>query len=69
MDGASFVQGLFESIKDETRMGCPAHPPADDATGIGVDAEKAAQKTVEDLYVKIGQLTVERDFLAQRSGR
>ena len=37
MDGASFVQGLFESIQDEANMSCPAHPPADDATGIGVD--------------------------------
>ena len=36
---------------------------------VGVDAEKTAQKTVEDLYAKIGQLTVERDFLARRSGR
>jgi len=37
--------------------------------GVGLDAEKAAQKTVEDLYAKIGQLTVERDFFARRSGR
>ena len=36
---------------------------------VGVDAEKAAVKKVEDLYAKIGQLTVERDFLAKRSGR
>jgi len=36
---------------------------------VGADAEKTAQKTVEDLYAKIGQLTVERDFLARRSGR
>ncbi|MBB4264215.1 transposase [Bradyrhizobium sp. CIR3A] len=36
---------------------------------VGLDAEKAAEKTVEDLYAKIGQLTVERDFLAKRSGR
>jgi transposase len=36
---------------------------------IGLDAEKSAQKTIEDLYAKIGQLTVERDFLARRSGR
>ena len=35
---------------------------------IGLDAEKSAQKTIEDLYAKIGQLTVERDFLARRSG-
>ncbi len=37
--------------------------------GVGIDAEKASEKTVEDLYAKIGQLTVERDFLAGRSGR
>ncbi len=36
---------------------------------VGLDAEKTAQKTVDDLYAKIGQLTVERDFLARRSGR
>jgi transposase-like protein len=36
---------------------------------VGADAEKATQKTVEDLYAKIGQLTVERDFLSRRSGR
>lgn len=36
---------------------------------VGVDAEKVAQKQVDDLYAKIGQLTVERDFLARRSGR
>jgi len=36
---------------------------------VGLDAEKAAQKTMDDLYAKIGQLTVERDFLARRSGR
>src|SRR5271155_1779520 len=29
---------------------------------VGLDAEKTAQKTVEDLYAKIGQLTVERDL-------
>jgi transposase len=36
---------------------------------VGVDAEKTAQRQVDDLYAKIGQLTVERDFLAKRSGR
>ncbi|MFT9093124.1 MAG: transposase [Gluconacetobacter sp.] len=39
-----------------------------DAT-VGHDAERAAQKRIDDLYAKIGQLTVERDFLASRSGR
>jgi transposase len=32
-------------------------------SNASLDAEKSAQKTVEDLYAKIGQLTVERDFL------
>ena len=36
---------------------------------VGLDAEKTAQKTLDDLYAKIGQLTVERDFLARMSGR
>ena len=37
MNGPAFVQGLFESIKDETRMSGPADPPADDTARIGVD--------------------------------
>jgi transposase len=36
---------------------------------VGAEAEMRAQKTVADLYATIGQLTVERDFLARRSGR
>ncbi len=36
---------------------------------VGADAEKLAQRRVDDLYAKIGQLTVEREFLAKRSGR
>jgi transposase len=39
------------------------------ALTVGAAAEMRAQKTVEDLYAKIGQLTVERDFLSRRSGR
>jgi transposase len=39
------------------------------APNVGLDAEKTAQKTMDKLYAKIGQLTVERDFLARRSGR
>jgi len=38
-------------------------------SGAGVDAEERTQRTIEDLYAKIGQLTVERDFLSKRSGR
>src|SRR6266699_5593521 len=37
--------------------------------GVGTDAETRAQRVIDDLYAKIGQLTVERDFLAKRSGR
>ena len=39
------------------------------ALTVGAAAEMRVQKTVEDLYAKIGQLTVERDFLSRRSGR
>ena len=39
------------------------------ARTVGAAAEMRMQKTVEDLYAKIGQLTVERDFLSRRSGR
>ena len=41
MDGPPFMQSLFESVDDEDRMGCPACPPADNATGIGVYDEGA----------------------------
>jgi HTH-like domain len=32
--------------------------------GAGLDAEGRSQRTIEELYAKIGQLTVERDFLS-----
>ena len=37
--------------------------------GVGIDAEEAREREIEQLHAKIGQLTVERDFLARRSGR
>ena len=37
--------------------------------GVGRDAEADREREVERLHAKIGQLTVERDFLAKRSGR
>ncbi len=37
--------------------------------GVGRDAETAHEREVEKLHAKIGQLTVERDFLARRSVR
>ena len=33
------------------------------------DRAKADEAVISELYEKIGQLTVERDFLARRSGR
>jgi transposase len=37
--------------------------------GVGRDAETDREREIERLHAKIGQLTVERDFLARRSGR
>ncbi|WP_132127147.1 transposase [Acidomonas methanolica] len=36
---------------------------------VGQDAERAAQKRIDELRARIGQLTMERDFFAARSGR
>jgi transposase len=38
-------------------------------TGIGNDAEASRAREIERLHAKIGELIVERDFLAKRSGR
>jgi transposase len=38
-------------------------------TGVGAEAEERSKREVTDLYAKIGELTVERDFLSKRSGR
>jgi transposase len=37
--------------------------------GVSRDAEADREREIEKLHAKIGQLTVERDFLAKRSGR
>jgi transposase len=37
--------------------------------GMGRDDESVREREIEKLHAKIGQLTVERDFLARRSGR
>ena len=37
--------------------------------GVGREAEERAAKEKAELDAKIGQLTVERDFLSSRSGR
>ena len=38
-------------------------------TGVGRHTEAAREREIEKLHAKIGQLTVERDFFAKRSGR
>ena len=37
--------------------------------GAGLDREAQREREIEKLHAKIGQLTIERDFLAKRSGR
>jgi transposase len=37
--------------------------------GAGLDGEAQREREIEKLHAKIGQLTIERDFLAKRSGR
>jgi transposase len=37
--------------------------------GAGQDAEASRDREIEKLHAKIGQLIVERDFLAKRSGK
>jgi|SRR5215469_5028683 len=37
--------------------------------GVGRDGEEVHEREIEKLHAKIGQLTMERDFLARRSGR
>ena len=37
--------------------------------GVGRESEEAREREIEKLHAKIGQLTVERDFLSRRSGR
>jgi len=38
-------------------------------TGVGKGGETAKEREIEKLHAKIGQLIVERDFLAKASGR
>jgi transposase len=38
-------------------------------SGVGRDGEAMREREIEKLHAKIGQLIVERDFLAKRSGR
>ena len=37
--------------------------------GVGRESEEDREREIEKLHAKIGQLTVERDFLSRRSGR
>ncbi len=36
--------------------------------GVGTEADERVRRELAELYAKIGQLTVERDFLSRRSG-
>lgn len=38
-------------------------------SSVGHEAEAAREREIERLHAKIGQLTIERDFLSGRSGR
>ncbi len=38
-------------------------------TGAGVDAEVKTRRKIDELHAKIGELTVERDLLAGKSGK
>jgi transposase len=38
-------------------------------SGVAEAGEEARERELAKLYAKIGELTVERDFLAKRSGR
>ena len=38
-------------------------------SGVGRSADPAKEREIDRLHAKIGQLVVERDFLAGRSGR
>ena len=38
-------------------------------SGAGDDAEAKVRRKIDELHAKIGELTVERDFLSGRSGR
>ncbi|MEY9491176.1 transposase [Bradyrhizobium diazoefficiens] len=41
----------------------------DAGVGRESESEETREREIEKLHAKIGQLTVERDFLARRSGR
>jgi transposase len=45
------------------------HAPRAFDAGVDRDSEVGREREIEKLHAKIGQLTVERDFLAKRSGR
>ena len=66
MSRRRFSCAISSSMKRRKLLGNAAR--AFDA-GMGLDAETAREREVEKLHAKIGQLTVERDFLARRSGR
>jgi hypothetical protein len=45
MDGPPIMERLFQCVQHEARMRRPAHPPANDPAGIGVDDESHVNET------------------------
>ena len=52
---------------EEAAAGATRPGPSTRASAL--EAEEEREREIEKLHAKIGQLTVERDFLARRSGR
>ena len=43
MNWLSVMKGMFEGIKDETRMCCPADPPANNPAGKDINDDKQSR--------------------------
>jgi hypothetical protein len=55
MHWASVMQGLFQGVEDEARMRGAADPPANDASGEGIDDKRHVDKALPRRHVgKIG---------------
>jgi hypothetical protein len=65
--GRSTIEAELEGSQPVRRQAVGAARAFD--PGVGMDAEHVGEREVERLHAKIGQLTVERDFLASCSLR
>ena len=55
MHWTPIVQRLFQSIEDEARMGGAADPPANDASGEGIDNKCYIDKTLPRRHVGVSR--------------